>query len=251
MGYKRGFRYSTNKDGIVDKNAFVWFDAMHINMRDPSFRALWDRTDNMKRGIVHTVGFTPEIDVFDNASPFVELVQSLGENNWNNGVPILVDIWTVPEKGRFDLDALKVYGEYLKRELNPKVRPILRVYPSTWNSWYTKNSIEAIKLLGYFELSFLVWGMQSPPSVQWIGYVNWAEYANGLYAYDSTGVWVEPLNTVTPPPPPPDDDEEPGEEEEPGGEVFVEIRGVKEYKISLLGGLITGKITPVYDDQEE
>ena len=179
------------------------------------------------------------VNEYDNASAFKWLLDDLGYSNWNNGNPLIVDIWEATGDTRFDMDHVRVYGSYITEYLNPKVKPLLRPNIATWDAYLKNNRTEAIRLLTNWKLLLLQPFVEKPASLTDYGVVSWWEYDFNFIANDETCLWLQSPNPV---PVPVEPEPTPEPEPEPIPQPTQPATMPKKWKIRLLGGLISGTI---------
>ena len=232
---KTGYLLNDYPNLIPANYGVVYVVGMLGKEREPLFLQKWNDITPEKRGIVHRPVLNVDVNEYDNASAFKWLLDDLGYSNWNNGNPLIIDIWQAQGDTRFNLDHVRVYGQYVTEYFKPKVKPLLRVNVATWNAYLNTNRTEAIRLLNNYELLLLQPGATKPDSLTEYGLPTWWEYYFGLYKVDETRQWIvsEPVPTPEPIP-------EPGPVE-PGPMASVP----KKWKISLFSGLIKGTIEAV------
>lgn len=242
---KSGYIYNVKPDLFPSKYEFIYYIGITGTTRDPLFLEKWNQQVAAKRGVIHRPKLDPdEKVVYNNASAFLSLLNDLGYSNWNNGIPFIIDIFGVPSDLQFNLDHLRIYGDYITEhfKIAGGAKPLLRVNHKTWSDWIGKNRTEALRLLEDFDLLLSQWGVNQPTSLLDVGKPAWWEYENGLIKNDPSRMWE-----YTPPAEPPV--EPPEEPVEPP--VVIPVEGQKKvvrYKVSLLGGLISGTVEPVYEE---
>ena len=194
-------------DNLPDENkaihSTVWKIAMRGDQRDPMFKETFYSLKPDQRGIVFQPFFDNGKNEYDIASAHYEL---LTENNpsWNNGIPIIVDIWG--GKDRFNFDNIMVYLSYSHSRYDFKVKPLLKVTAGLWNGWYKDNPTESSRLLNLCELLLVHPKSEYPNQFEYLGTPTWWEYDWGYIAHDKTkmfeGVNVSEIpnsSIVTPP----------------------------------------------------
>lgn len=234
---KTGYNINTHKDFIPANYDLVYINAMFGKVKEIRFNEYWNNTNTLKRGLIHQPALSYDVDEYDNASAFLELLEQLGRSNWDNGNPLIIDIWQAQGEARFNLDHVRVYGQYITNHFRPKVKPLLRINVATWNAYLNTNRTEAIRLLNNYELLLLQPGVTKPSSLTDYGLPAWWESDFGIYKVDETRQWNIDEPVIIPEPTP---EPEPGPTE-PGPTATVP----KKWKISLLGGLISGTIEAV------
>ena len=232
---KRGFNQGLHPTLIPSQYDVIYNVGMKGTKIDPSFIDKWKNLEGWKRGVIHQPILSVENNVLDNASAFLGLLNDLHYGDWNNGWPIIIDIWEAPSANRFDLDNIRQYGIYVAEYFQPKLKPLLRVILSTWQSWMSSNSIEATRLLQNYDILLCQPSVTKPSELAGVGVPAWWEFEFGKYANDPTmqyeGV-VKPIPPVVPPVTP-----EPPVVPEP-----PTVTIPKKWKISLFNGAITGTI---------
>lgn len=243
---KKGYVHNQFPDSIEANHDLVYFVALNGKERDPLFLQKWNNANTFKRGLIHRPALGVDINEYDNASAFKWLVDELGYSNWNNGVPLIIDIWGAPTETRFNFDHIRVYGSYITEHFKPLVKPLLRINIATWNSFVSSNRTEALRLLNNYELLLVQPGALLPTSLTDYGIPAWWEYQLGKVAYDSSKLWLDsPNKPVTPTPEPePQPEPEPIPEPEPEPEPYI-IKYPRKFIIKLFGGLIKGTIEAV------
>jgi hypothetical protein len=170
-------------------------------------------------------------------------LDDLGYSNWNNGNPLIVDIWEAAGDTRFNMDHIRVYGNYITEYFKPKVKPLLRLNIATWDAYLKNNRTEAIRLLTNWELLLLQPFVTKPNSLADYGMPAWWEYDFNFIARDDTKQWLQSPNPgPVPVEPTPEPEPEPIEDDE---EVMFVYGVPKKWTISLFGGLIKGTIEAV------
>jgi hypothetical protein len=248
---KKGFVFNDNPSLIPANHDFVYFVGLNGKERDPLFLDRWKNENSLKRGVIHKPALSQSVNEYDNASAMKWLLDDLGYSNWNNGVPVIVDIFGASGDSRFNLDHIRVYGSY---NFEAKTKFLLRLNVSTWNSLLNSNKVEALRLLNYYNILLVQWGVQKPAALAEIGMPLWWEYENGKIAFDETAQWLNspvPPVVVKPPveeppvvePPVEEPIEEPVEDTtEPIEEEFIPIK----FKIKIFG-ITIGEIEQVLD----
>ena len=231
---KKGYCVNDHPDLIPANYDMNYQVGMFGTVRDPLFSSKWVNLVPSKRGIIHQPCLAVDANEYDNASAFKWLLDDLGKSNWDNGNPIIVDIWKAQGDQRFNLDHIRVYGSYVAEYYKPKVKPLLRLNVYTWNAYLQTNRVEAIRLLENFELLLLQPGVTKPDSLIDHGLPMYWEHDFGLYKVDETRQWAvsEPVTTPDPEP-------------DPLPVVIGEQTIIRKWQISLFGGLVKGTITAV------
>ena len=152
---KKGYCINDHPDLIPANYDMNYQIGMFGTVRDPLFSSKWVNLVPSKRGIIHQPCLAVDANEYDNASAFKWLLDDLGKSNWDNGNPIIVDIWKAQGDQRFNLDHIRVYGSYVAEYYKPKVNPLLRLNVYTWNAYLQTNRIEAIRLLDNYDLLLL------------------------------------------------------------------------------------------------
>ena len=232
---KKGYVINKFPNLIPANHDFIYMLGVYGTQREVGFEKKYADLAFDKRGIIHQPVLSTTDGVNENASAFHSLLNDLGWNNWNNGVPLIVDIWAVSGDQQLNFDHVAQYGRYVRDHfsMKPGTKPLLRLNVKTWLDYLSNNRTEAMRLLELFGILLLQPGASKPENLIDYGYPAWFEYEYGLLAYDATRQWVtsprtqpvvvpEPVVPVPVIPTP----------ETP----FVP----KRYKISLLGGLIKG-----------
>lgn len=232
---KKGYVVNEKPDLIPANFDLIYVVGMVGKERDPLCMQKWDNIPPEKRGLIHRPALAVDVNEYDNASAFKWLLDDLGYSNWNNGNPLIVDIWEASGDTRFNLDHIRVYGGYVTEYFKPKVKPLLRLNVATWNSYLQNNRTEALRLLTNWDFLLLQPGVTKPDALSDYGMPAWWEYQWDMIAYDNTRAWTtSPAPVIVPVPEP---------EPEPPIEIPVTITGIpKKWKISLFGGLISGTI---------
>lgn len=235
---KKGFNQSKHTSLIPDQYDMVYNVGMRGTVIDPLFMDKWNELSPYKRGIIHQPILSVSDTVNDNASAFLGLLNDLGFSSWNNGVPLIVDIWEAPDNVRYSLDNIRQHGIYITEKYKPITKPLLRVILKTWKDWYNTNAIETVRLTNDYNILLCQPGVLEPSELDGIGLPIWWEYDWDLYANDIYGLFD---GVVKPSEPPVEEPVTPPE----GQDLVIELNTVKKWKISLLGGLIKGTIEAV------
>ena len=235
---KNGFNQTLHPSLIPDQYEMIYNVGMKGTIIDPLFLKRWNDISPQKRGVIHQPLLSVTNGVNDNASAFLGLLNDLSFSGWNNGIPIIVDIWEAPENVRYNLDNIRQHGIYISEHYKPVVKPLLRVIVSTWEKWYEGNALETMRLLNDYEILLCQPEINIPSKLSAIGMVQWWEYYFGMYKMDETRQW-----NVSDPDPIPDPIPDP----ELPPVVIGEQTVIRKWKISLLGGLIQGTIEAVED----
>ena len=238
---KKGYVINDNLDLIQANYSMVYAVGMFGKERDPLFVKYWTDIQPDKRGIIHRPMLGATVDEYDNASAFKWLLDDLGYSNWNNGNPLIVDIWEATGDTRFDMDHIRVYGQYVTNNFKPKVKPLLRLNIATWDAYLKNNRTEAIRLLTNWELLLLQPFTDKPASLTDYGVPAWWEYDFNFIACDVTKLWLQSPNPI----PAPVDPTQPPETDPQPEPIQPAISIPKKWKISLFGGLIKGTIEAV------
>jgi hypothetical protein len=238
---KLGFEQGQHAQLIPANYDFIYNVGMIGNVRLPTFQDKWNSLPPQKRGIIHQPVLSVENDVNDNASAFLWLCQDQQYNGWNNGVPLLIDIWYAYGDARYNLDHIRQYGMYITEHFKPVLKPLIRLNLATWTAFVNSNMTEALRITNDFDLLLVQTGVTEPSTMLQYGVPQWWEYEVGKFAYDETGFWND-----SPVQPAPIEEPEQPPEEEPVEELPVVIGEqtvIRKWTISLLGGLIKGTIT--------
>lgn len=229
---KKGYVINNHPSLIPANHDLIYIEAMLGTTLDPKFTTHWESINSFKRGLIHQPALTISANEYDNASKFLELLENLGRNNWDNGNPLIIDIWEALGDTKFNFDHIRVYGQYITDNFRPSVKPLLRINIATWNAYLNNNYTEAIRLLRNWDLLLLQPGVLKPAELTDYGLPMYWEYDFGLFKVDETRQWIvsEPVPMPEPEPLP-----EP-EPTQPAGNI------PKKWKIKLLGGLISGTI---------
>ncbi|KKQ29918.1 MAG: hypothetical protein US46_C0014G0003 [Candidatus Shapirobacteria bacterium GW2011_GWF2_37_20] len=239
---KNGYLINEHTGFIPANYDMVYMIGMVGKTVDPQFNEHWKNTNTLKRGIVHRPVLAIDADEYANASVFLELLEGLGRSNWDNGNPLMLDIWQAPADKRFNLDHVRVYGSYVMDIFKPKVKPLLRLNVVTWNAYLNSNKTEALRLLNNWDILLLQPYIIQPDTLAEIGKPSWWEKDFGVYAYDQTKQWE-----VSQPPAPVDPSpiEDPIEDDPIEEQPAPQPTTKKKYKVSLLGGLIKGTVEEI------
>jgi len=231
MGLKYGHYLENHPSELVMD--FVWINGMLGTQWEPMFQQDYDGYNNLKRGIIHQPVITKDHDVHDNYSAFEDLLANQHKNNWDNGVPVIVDIWEARElygdQAMLSLNDLLIYGERFRESMEPSTKPLLRMLPGTWNNWMQKPEAKviALKVAEYFDILSVQPGWDKPSAYQTADgnlRPQWFEYEFGLVAFDAGGHWLEgPVRNIPVPEPEEPPVEEPPVEPEPEEPVFSEL----------------------------
>jgi len=235
---KKGFNINAHTDLVPAYYDVVYVNAMLGKTLDPMFTKYWEATNTLKRGLIHQPVLSKDDDVNDNASAFLGMLNDLSYLGWNNDVPLMIDIWKAPEEYRYNLDHIRQHGIYITQYYKPKLKPLLRVIVSTWKAWYEANTTETIRLLTDYTILLCQPGVQKPSELTGIGVATWWEYDWGMYAQDLNGIFDGVVK-------PPEPVEEPVPVTPPAPPVTPQPTAKKKYKVSLLGGLISGTIEEI------
>ena len=235
---KLGFEQGQHAQLIPDNYEYVYNVGMIGTQRLPTFMPKWSEIAPLKRGIIHQPVLTPDNNVNDNASAFLWLLDDMQFNYWNNGVPLIIDIWYAEGDQRYNLDHIRQYGIYITEHFKPLLKPLIRLNLATWTAMANANLTEALRLTTDFDILLVQPGVQFPATMYQLGVPFWWEYELGKYAYDATGNWadspVQPVPIVIPEPPP----AQPPTQPVPPVNVTIP----KRWTISLFGGIIKGTI---------
>jgi hypothetical protein len=247
---KKGFVFDDNPQLLSEVYDLVYYVGMEGKERNQFSLDRWKDENVFKRGIIHRPAIMKDTDEYANASSFKWLLDDLTYSGWNNGNPLIIDIFGVGGDNRFNLDHIRVYGSYITEHFKPKLKPLLRLNPATWNAFLKANKTEALRLLTNYNLIMVEWGVTKPSPIEQVGIVKWWEYKNGMIAYDETGEWLKSPVIVQPPvvQPPivePPIVQPPVVQPPVVVEPPVEEKKLKKYKISLLGGLISGTVEEI------
>ena len=167
----------------VDYNWAVGMEGVEIPY---DFEGMYERSPEAKRGIIFNPYLVQGKDVYDIASAHYELL-TYHNPAWNNGVPLIIDIWGVPYGcARFDFEHIKIYLTYLSDRYEFVAKPLLRITKGLWDGWYTSNRNEALKLLEHCDLLLAHWDAEQPNEVSHFGTLPWWEYAENKIAHDET-----------------------------------------------------------------
>lgn len=249
MGLKYGHFLGYHPSELVMD--FVWINGMLGTTWEPMFQHDYDGYNNLKRGIIHQPVITNDKDIHDNYSAFEDLLANQHKNNWDNGVPIIVDIWEARElygdDAMLTLNDLLIYGERFRESMEPSNKPLLRMTPGQWENWMKKPEAKviALKVLEYFDILSVQPGWNKPSTYQTpdgILFPKWFEYEFGLVAFDASGNWLEGPVREQPPAEKPEEPpvQEPGEEtpEQPETIVGELVIGLPiKYVVKLFGFL--------------
>jgi len=262
---EKGYVYNLYTNNVPSSWDIVWIEAVKSNVINPQFFDSWSKIKDAKKGLVHKLGLTQIAGINENGTTMHALLGELQENNWNNGIPILLDIYDSSAGEDFELHHIRAYLEYLYARVNIKTRPILRILAGTWNSWYDSAYSELKKVIELADPLIIGWGGNKPTMVR-TGLINWFEYgmssdpakaAIGYIAYDETGMWEKsPQEPVVIPPSEDPIDED--EDEDVGESILLEFNPIKKWNVNLefkllgfLKGSIKGSIDAVFEDEEE
>lgn len=191
---KKGYVINEHPNLIPSNFDVVYAVGMSGVVRDITFMSKWASLQPAKRGIIHRPAVSVEKDEYDNASAFLELLQELGNSSWQNGNPIIIDIWGASGEQRYNLDHVRVYGQYIRDHFKPLTKPLLRINIATWNAYLKSNRVEAVRLLQNYDLLLVQPGSVAPDFLEEAGSPKWWEYQLGMYAFDETGTWVDSPN---------------------------------------------------------
>jgi len=90
---KNGFNQTLHPSLIPDQYEMIYNVGMKGTIIDPLFLKRWNDISPQKRGVIHQPLLSVTNGVNDNASAFLGLLNDLSFSGWNNGIPIIVDIW--------------------------------------------------------------------------------------------------------------------------------------------------------------
>jgi hypothetical protein len=262
---EKGYVYNLYANNVPSSWDIVWVEAVKANVINPQFFDNWNKIKDAKKGLVHKLGLTQTAGINENGTTMHALLGELQENNWNNGVPILLDTYDSTAGEAFELHHIRAYLEYLYARVNLKTKPILRILAGTWNSWYDNAYSELKKVIELANPLIIGWGGNRPTAIR-TGLVNWFEYgmsadptkaAIGYIAYDATGMWEKsPQEPVVIPPSEDPIDED--EDEDVGESILLEFNPIKKWNVNLefkllgfLKGSIKGSIDAVFEDGDE
>ncbi|KKT30436.1 MAG: hypothetical protein UW18_C0016G0006 [Microgenomates group bacterium GW2011_GWF1_44_10] len=235
---KKGFNVNSHLDLVPAYYDIVYINAMYGKVVDPMSIKYWDATNALKRGLIHQPVLSVTNDVNENASAFLGLLNDLSYSGWNNGIPLMVDVWKAPKDFMYNLDHIRQHGIYITQYYKPTLKPLLRVIVSEWEKWYESNATETMRLLNDYRIMLCQPGALKPEKLSGIGVSDWWEYDWGLYAHDPETIYDGVVDL-------PDPIEEPEPEPEPLPVVIGEQTVIRKWKISLFGGLIKGTIEAV------
>ena len=239
---KKGFEQSQHPGLIPSNYDFIYNVGVVGTTRSQLFQKKWDELPADKRGIIHQPILSVQNGVNDNASSFLWLLNDLGKNNWDNKVPLIIDIWKAEGDTRFNLDHIRQYGIYVSEHFGTVTRPLLRIIKSLWSTWVKSNAVETFRLLNDFDILLVQPGVTKPDGLDQYGLPSWWEYEFGKYAQDVTCIWQNsPVVVVPTPQPEPPVQPEP----EPQPTEPVTVSFPKRWNISLFGGLIKGTIEAI------
>lgn len=238
---KKGYVINNYPNLIPSNYDFVYMVGMIGTEREPLLLSKWANIQHDKRGLIHQPALSVSNTEYDNASAFKWLLDDLGYSNWNNGNPVIVDIWGAKGEYQFNLDHIRVYGQYISDYFAAKLKPLLRLNVATWDAYLKNNRTEALRLLNNWELLLLQPGVSKPVSLSDYGLPAWWEYDFGLYKVDTTREWKIDESL---PQPPVDDTEptQPPETTQPPEQDLPIYSVPKKWKLSLFGGLIKGTL---------
>lgn len=231
---KKGYVINDYPNLIPANYDLVYVLGMKGTEREPLLLSKWTNIQYDKRGLIHQPALSVNNTEYDNVSAFKWLLDDSGYSNWNNGNPLIIDIWQANGEYQFNLDHIRVYGQYISDHFAAKVKPLLRLNIATWNAYLKTNRTEALRLLNNWEL--LLQPLTSKPaSLSDYGLPAWWEYDFGLYKVDPTREWK--IDEIVPQTP--IDDTEPTQ---PPKQDLPISSVPKKWKISLFGGLIKGTL---------
>ena len=270
---EKGYVYNLYPNNVPSSWGIVWIEAVKTNMIHPQFFDNWNKIKDAKKGLIHKLGLTQSSGINENGTTMHAVLGELQENNWNNGVPILLDIYDSTAGEDFELHHIRGYLEYIHARVNLETKPILRILSGTWNSWYDNAYSELKKVLELADPLIIGWGGKNPSPIK-TGLVKWFEYGQPIdpsratvayIAHDETGMWEKsPQEPVVTPPPPEDPDdpiEDPFDEDEyeyGDSGILLEFDPIKKWNVNLefnllgfLKGSIKGSIDAVFEDENE
>lgn len=165
-----------------------------------AFIPWWNDQRPDQRSIIFQPWLTATVNVFDNASAFLYMLQNLTGPQWRNGNPIIVDNFETPAGNRFNLDNMNTFKVYIRDNYDMQgEKLLLRMNVKTWQAWCTSAPVITQGLLEVFDILLSQPGASRPADLQFVGTPLWWEYESwGKYKNDPTGEWP-----VTPPVDPP------------------------------------------------
>ena len=267
---EKGYVYNLYTDNVPSSWDIVWVDAIKANIVNSQFTDNWNKIKDAKKGLVHRLGLTQNAGINENGTTMHSVLGELQENNWNNGIPILLDIYDSSAGDTFQLYQIRGYLEYLYARMTLKTKPILRILSGTWNSWYDSSYSELKKVVELADPLIIGWGANKPTPIR-TGLVKWFEYGvpidarNATIAYiahDETGMWEKsPQDPIAVPVPTPEEPpviiEEPVDGEDEYESVLVQFEPIKKWNVNLefkflgfLKGSITGSFDAIVEDEE-
>lgn len=262
---EKGYVYNLYPNNVPSSWGIVWIEAVKTNMIHPQFFDNWNKIKDAKKGLIHKLGLTQSSGINENGTTMHAVLGELQENNWNNGVPILLDTYDSTAGDAFELHHIRAYLEYLYARVNIKTRPILRILGGTWNSWYDNAYSELKKVVELADPLIIGWG-GNKPSVIKTGSTYWFEYGLPIdaskatiayIAHDKTGMWEKSPQEPVVVPPSEDPVEDPIDEDENEG-ILLELDPIKKWNVNLefnllgfLKGSIKGSIDAVFEDEDE
>jgi len=202
---KKGFNQTLKPSLIPAQYDVIYNVGMKGTQIAPLFLDRWKALEGWKRGVIHQPVLSTTENVFGNASAFLSLLNDLHYGDWNNGWPLIIDIWEAPSDTRYSLDHIRTHGIYITENYKPKLKPLLRVILSTWDAWMKSNSTETLRLLQDYEILLCQPTVVKPSELTGIGVPAWWEYEFGMYANDPSLLYegvVKPKPPVVPVEPP-------------------------------------------------
>lgn len=198
-----------NHDGHADAIPSLWDGvykaAVKGKERTPGFVDWWNDQRPEQRAIVFCPWLKTNANVFDNASAMLYMLQTLTRPQWDNGNPVIIDIFEAPAANRFNLDNLNTFKVYVKENWDMQGdKLLLRVNGNVWRSWCASSPIVTERLLEVFDVLLAQPGAAKPDTLQFVGVPLWWEYDWGYYKNDPTGEWATApvVPPVIPPEPP-------------------------------------------------
>lgn len=170
------------------------------SLLDPFLR-WWAANPTIQKGIIFQIYLTPTCNIFENASAFLYMLQTLTRPQWDNGIPPMVDFFDSPIGNQPTLDNMQTFRQRIRESYDMRGKKmLLRMGGDVWRSWCAKNPGITQGLLDVFDILLSQPGAVKPDELQFVGSPQWWEpEAWGVFWNDPSGEW----ETETPPPPPP------------------------------------------------
>ena len=225
---KKGFNQTLHNTLIPAQYEIIYNVGMVGITIHPLFMDRWNDLPGWKRGIIHQPVLSTTEDVNGNATHFLNLLNDLQYGEWNNGIPLIVDIWEAKSaETMYSLDHAREHGIYITENYKPKTKPLLRIILTLWNAWMKSNSTETLRLLHDYNILLCQPSVTKPNELASVGIPAWWEYGFGMYVNDPSLLYD---GVVKPPVVLPPVDEEPEPEDPP---INSSISFPKKWKVNI------------------